>query len=89
MEEKSTQCGFCGSANQRKFIGEMTIRPPGLNNIDTRPVLLFARIFVCLECCMAAFEVPEAELRQLVQRDKTAKNGDLELSICPGRSCGR
>jgi hypothetical protein len=89
MEEKSAQCRFCGSANQRKFIGEMTIRSPGLKNIDTRPVLLFPQIFVCLECCMAAFEVPEPELRQLVQRDETAKNGDLELSICPGGSCGR
>ena len=89
MGGKATECRFCGSAKQRKFIGEMTIRPPGLKNIDTRPVLLFPQILVRLECCMAAFEVPEAELRQLIYRDETATNGDFELSICPGRSCGR
>jgi len=88
METRSTQCRFCGAVNQRKFLAEMMVRPPGLKNIDTRPVLLFPPIFVCLECCMAEFEVPQAELRQLVQSDATATNGDLELSICRGRSCG-
>ena len=87
MEEKSTRCRFCGSVNQRKFIGEMSIRPPGLRNVDAQPVWLFPRLFICLECCMAEFAVPEAELRLLVQRDSTATNGDLE-SICRGHHCG-
>jgi len=89
MEAESTQCRFCGAVNQRKYIGEITIRPPGLKNIDTRPVLPFPEIFVCLECCMADFEVSGAKLRQLVQSDATATNGDLELRICGGAPCGK
>lgn len=30
-------CKSCGSANQEKFIGEMGIRSPGLENVDKLP----------------------------------------------------
>jgi hypothetical protein len=88
MEEKSTQCRFCGSTNQYKFIGEMSVCPPGLKNIGTRPLLLFPQLFVCLDCCMAEFEVPQAELRLLVQSDATMTNGQ-DLVLCGGMRCGR
>lgn len=76
-------CTFCGSVNRRKFIGDMSLRPPGLENIDTTPVLLCPEVYVCLDCCSAELVVPESELRLLVQRDASAT--DEELVLCRGR----
>jgi hypothetical protein len=44
----------------------MGIRFPGLKNID-RPVWVFPELIICLDCGMAEFNVPEAELRQLAK----------------------
>ena len=78
------QCSLCGSVNRREFIAEMRVRSPGLENIDEPPVLLFPKLFVCLDCCMAGFAVPEDELRKLVQDN----DDDSEVILCRGRgSC--
>jgi len=61
-------CKSCGSANQKKFIGEMGIRSPGLKNIDKPSVWLFPQLIVCLDCGTAEFVVPETELRLLAKR---------------------
>jgi hypothetical protein len=58
-------CKSCGSVNQSKFIGEMGIRSPGLKNIDKPVVWVFPKLVVCLDCGIAEFAVPEAELRLL------------------------
>jgi hypothetical protein len=71
-------CNFCRSVNQRKFVGDMSLRAPGLENIGKLPVVLSPQVYVCLDCCTAEFIVPEVELRLLVQRDATATDG-LEL----------
>jgi hypothetical protein len=76
-------CGFCGSVDRRKFIGDMSLRPPGLENIGTSPVVLSPEVYVCLDCCTAELVVPESELRLLVQRDAAATDG--ELVLCGGR----
>ena len=86
MREEHLECGFCGSVNQRKFIGDMSLRAPGVENIDTRPVVLPSQVYVCLDCCTAEFILPEVELRLLVQRDATATDG-LELTICKAGCC--
>jgi hypothetical protein len=46
----------------------------GLKNIDKPVVWVFPEIVVCLDCGMAEFAVPEAELRQL-QRGDAAVSG--------------
>jgi hypothetical protein len=66
------RCKSCGSVNQRKFIGEMGIRPPGLKNIETPVVWIFPQIVVCLECGVAEFTIPGADLRQLAEGDAAA-----------------
>jgi hypothetical protein len=66
------ECRFCGSVNQRKFIGDLSLRAPGLENIDKPPVVLSPEVYVCRECWTAEFVLPEDELRLLVQRDATA-----------------
>jgi hypothetical protein len=65
-------CKSCGSANQKKFIGEMGIRSPGLKNIDKPIVWVFPELIVCLNCGTAEFVVPEAELRVLAKGDADA-----------------
>jgi hypothetical protein len=79
MKEHLT-CRFCGSANLGKFIGDMSLRPPGLENIDTSPVVLAPEVYVCLDCCTAELVIPESELRLLVQGDA----GATELTLCGG-----
>ena len=44
MKEQSLRCKSCGSANQKKFIGEMGIRSPGLKNIDKPIVWVFPNL---------------------------------------------
>lgn len=65
-------CKSCGSANQKKFIGEMGIRSPGLKNIEKPTVWVFPQLIVCLDCGTAEFVVPETELRLLAKRDAAA-----------------
>ena len=65
-------CKLCGSINQNKFIGEMGIRGPGLNNIDKPLVWIFPELIVCLDCGMTEFIIPEAELRLLAEGDAAA-----------------
>jgi hypothetical protein len=79
MKEYLT-CKFCGSDNQRKFIGDMSLRPPGLKYIDTSPVVLAPEVYVCLDCCTAELVVPESELRLLAQQYADA----TELTLCGG-----
>ncbi|HTT23370.1 MAG TPA: hypothetical protein VMG82_30865 [Candidatus Sulfotelmatobacter sp.] len=66
------QCKSCGSGNQRKFIGQMGIRSPGLKDIEKPPVWVFPELIVCLDCGMAEFVIPEAELRLLAEGDAAA-----------------
>jgi hypothetical protein len=74
MEGSNMPCNSCGSANQKKFSAEMGIHFLGLKNIDKPVVWVFPEIVVCLDCGMAEFVVPEAELRQL-QRGDAAVSG--------------
>ena len=83
MREEHLECGFCGSVNLLKFIGDMSLRSPGLENIDAPPVVLSADFFVCLDCCTAELVVPEAELKLLVQRNVIA-TGERDLTLCVG-----
>jgi hypothetical protein len=65
MIEQSLRCRSCESATQKKFIGEMGIRSPGLKNIDKPTVWVFPELIVCLDCGRAQFVVPENELGEL------------------------
>jgi hypothetical protein len=65
-------CKCCGSVNQRKLRGEIGIHFPGLKNIDKPVVWVFPELVVCLDCGIAEFAVPEAELRELAKGDCAA-----------------
>ena len=66
------RCQSCGSENLSKFGGEVAIHFPGLKNIEKPIVWVFPEILVCLNCGMAQFAVPEAQLRQLAKGDAAA-----------------
>jgi hypothetical protein len=65
-------CRSCGSLNQSKFIAEIGVHFPGLQNLDKPVVWLFPELVVCMECGTAEFAVPLAELRQLAKGDDAA-----------------
>jgi hypothetical protein len=66
------RCKSCGSVNQSKFTGEMGIHFPGLKNIDKPVVWVFPELVICLDCGMAEFAVPEANLFLLSIGDDAA-----------------
>jgi hypothetical protein len=68
-------CKSCGSDNLRKFAAEVAIRFPGLKNIDKPLVWLFPELLICLDCGMAAFVVPETDLRVLAKDDAAVADG--------------
>jgi hypothetical protein len=61
------RCKSCGAFNRRKFTAEIGIHSPGLKDIDTPVVWVFPELAVCVECGIAEFAVPEAELRLLAK----------------------
>lgn len=65
-------CSSCGSENLGGFAAEIAIHFPGLKNLHKPIVWVFPRLMVCLDCGIAQFTVPEAELRLLVKRDAAA-----------------
>lgn len=68
-------CRTCGSDKQGKFTAEIAIHFPGLKNIDKPHVWLSPVLLICLDCGMAAFAVPETELRILAKEDAAAAEG--------------
>jgi hypothetical protein len=71
--EPSMRCTSCGAVNRRKFTAEIGIHSPGLKNIDMPVVWVFPELAVCMECSIAEFSVPEAELRLLAKADTAAE----------------
>ena len=67
-------CASCGSENFQKFGGEIVIHFPGPENLDKPHVHVSAELAVCLDCGIAQFAVPEAELRMLGKRDPKRNN---------------
>lgn len=65
-------CTACGSESLGKFNGEVAIHFPGLKNIDKPVVWVFPQVVVCLDCGMAQFPVPKAELRLLAKGNAAA-----------------
>jgi hypothetical protein len=59
----------CQSGNQRNFSGELNINFPGLRNATTPTVWVFSELVVCLDCGLAEFKIPEAELQRLTGED--------------------
>src|SRR5580704_2848169 len=61
-------CRSCGSNSQAEYGAEINIHLP--KDEDKAAVLVFPKLLVCLDCGVAEFTVPEAELRQLGKRGR-------------------
>jgi len=62
-----TSCKSCTSSSQTEFLGEICLHfPGGLESLHKPLVWAFPKVMVCLDCGVAQFTVPDAEL-QLIQ----------------------
>ena|SRR5215472_4554412 len=80
---KALPCKVCGSENVQKLRGEIAMRVPGLKNIDKPVVWLFPDIFVCMDCGIAEFAVPEDQLRMLAKREAATGDDRTRLRVNP------
>jgi hypothetical protein len=55
-------CQLCGSGNGTRLDAEMVIHFSGLKNLDKPGVLVFPKLFVCLDCGGSQFKIREREL---------------------------
>ena len=61
------RCLSCQSRNQVEFSAEINIHFPIREYLDTRSILAFPKVVVCLDCGATKFMLPEAELRLIRQ----------------------
>jgi len=67
-------CLSCLSDNQAEFSAEMVIHFSGLRNLDNRGVWVFPKLFVCLNCGVSLFVIPEAKRGLLTSCARTVES---------------
>jgi len=60
-------CPRCSPDKLTKCNPEISIHFPGWIGLDKPTVLVFPQLAVCLKCGFAEFQIPEGELRKLVE----------------------
>ena len=65
-------CAACGSQNLGPFTAGIAVHFSGLRNLDKPHVYISTKLLVCLDCGIAQFIVPAAELRLFAKRDAAA-----------------
>jgi len=70
--ERTVTCKACGSDQQGQFTAEIAIHFPSLKDLGKPLVWVFPKLFVCLKCGTAEFEIPEAQLRYLAKSEAAA-----------------
>ena len=65
-------CKVCLSATTHTFAAEIAIHFPGLAGLNKPIVWVFPEVRVCLDCGLAEFEIPEEQMRQLIEPDSIA-----------------
>jgi hypothetical protein len=58
-------CAVCQSGNQSKFTAEMMIHFNGVEGINNPGILIFPKVWICLDCGFSRFATSEIELRGL------------------------
>ena len=66
-------CAVCSSLNEVEFITEMMIHFSGPDHKGKPGVLVYATIWVCLDCGAARFNTPTKDLRLL--RESATRSG--------------
>jgi len=65
-------CPSCASRNVAEFPAEINIHVDG-RNLDQLGVLVFPKIFVCLDCGVSRFTTPETELTLLTRGHRASE----------------
>jgi hypothetical protein len=60
-------CPNCSSNALEEFSTEMMIHCIGVQKLDNSGILIFTKVFACLQCGFAHFTTPENELAQLAK----------------------
>jgi hypothetical protein len=68
-------CRACGSEKLGRYMAEIAIHFPGLNNINKPAIFVFPTVFVCVDCGTAEFTFSDDELRLLAEGDSAAVGG--------------
>lgn len=71
LEKTPVSCKSCGS-DRRRFNGEIAIHFPGLQGLEIPIVWVFPKLFICLNCGAAEFQVPEEQMQMLRKGDAAA-----------------
>jgi hypothetical protein len=58
-------CRACGSDKLKTFNGEIAIDVPGSQERDKSIVWVFRTVWACLNCGVAEFDIPHADLSVL------------------------
>ena len=58
-------CGSCASINEVELTAEMMIHFSGIRHLANPGVLVFPKVFVCLNCGVLQLSLPEGEMDML------------------------
>jgi hypothetical protein len=67
-------CLLCLSDNQAEFTAEMVIHSSGPKNLDNPGLWVFPKLFVCLDCGVSLFVIPEPKRGFLTSGARTAES---------------
>jgi len=74
-------CASCETMTIEEFESEITIHFPEMKNIQKRPILVFAKLSVCLTCGKTYLVVPQSQLRQLSSDPQNRNNLGVQNRI--------
>ena len=74
LREILVLCRSCLVSELSQFNGEIAIHFPGLQGLNKPIVWVWPKVFVCLKCGVAEFQIPEEEL-QVLRRGGAAAAG--------------
>jgi hypothetical protein len=62
-------CPSCHSGKIREYKAEINVHFPGIKGLNIPTVWVFPRVLACLDCGQAQLTIPEAERKELADRD--------------------
>ena len=74
-------CASCESMTIEECESGITIHFPEMKNIEKRPILVLAKLSVCLTCGKTYFVVPQSQLRQLSSDSQNRNNLGVQNRI--------
>jgi hypothetical protein len=58
-------CALCASGNQLESTAEVNFHFHGLKSVENPEILVFAKLWVCLDCGFSRFTIPQTEVALL------------------------